>query len=86
MQGKKAFQFGLVEAKASLNWVSLATSFAVAVLAWAGAELIPQLSDESGLLGTVAGFAAQVIPMVIMYLRNNKDLKIEPKGEDDASS
>ncbi len=82
MIGKKAFKFGKVEAKASLNWVSLGISLSVAVLTWAGAELIPQLTDESGVIGMVAGLAAQVIPMLVMYLRNNNDLKIEDKTKD----
>ncbi len=81
MQGKKAFKFGMVEAKASLNWASLATSFAVAVLTWAGVELIPQLIEvrgESSTIGVIAGLVAQAIPMIVMYLRNNKDVEVDP--------
>lgn len=86
MQGKKAFKFGAVEAKASLNWASLATSFLVAILTWAGVELIPQLVEwqgDSSVIGVIAGLVAQAIPMIVMYLRNNKDVIVDPSKKEE---
>lgn len=82
MQGNKSLKFGSAERKLTLNKTSLLTSLAVAVLTWASVELIPDLSDESGWIGAVAGLAAQAIPMVIMYLRSNKDVTVEPKNKE----
>jgi hypothetical protein len=82
MQGNKSLKFGNAERKLTLNKTSLLTSLAVAVLTWASVELIPDLSDESGRVGVAAGIAAQVIPMIIMYLRSNKDVTVDqPKKE-----
>jgi hypothetical protein len=77
VQGNKSLKFGSVERKLTLNKASLLTSLAVAVLTWAGVELIPQLSDESGWVGAVAGIASSAIPILIMYLRNNKDVTVD---------
>jgi hypothetical protein len=54
----------------------LATSLAIAVLTWASAELIPQLTIQSGKIGIIAGLVAQAIPMIVMYLRNNQDIEV----------
>lgn len=82
MQGNKSLKFGTAERKLSLNKTSLLTSLAVAVLTWAAAELIPQLIDEPGTWGVIAGLAAQALPMIIMYLRSNKDVTVEPKNKE----
>lgn len=77
VQGNKSLKFGSVERKLTLNKASLLTSLAVAVLTWAATDLIPQLSDESGWIGAVAGIASSAIPILIMYLRNNKDVIVD---------
>lgn len=85
MQGNKSFKFGTVERKASLNWTSIGISFLIAVLTWFGTDLIPQLAElHSGWISAIAGVSAQIIPMVILYLRNNIDLKTEEPKEPDA--
>lgn len=81
-RGNKPLKFGRTEKVVSLNWASLLTSLVVALLTWAGVELIPQLEQSGGKVAMVAGLVAQVIPMVIAYLRNNKDLVIEDKKLD----
>ena len=81
-QGKKPLSFGRVEAKTSLNWASLTTSLLVAILSWAGAELLPQLSEYGGTIGAVAGLIAQISPMLIALLRNNKDVTLADKKLD----
>lgn len=81
MQGNKSLKFGSAERKLTLNKTSLGISLAVTLLTWAGAELIPQLTDESGLIGIIAGLAASAIPMVVMWLRNNQDVTVEKKED-----
>lgn len=84
-QGNKPFKFGSVERKASLNWASLGTSLAVAILTWTSQEFIPELeSNYEGAIAVIAGLTAQVIPMIVLYLRNNKDLKVEEKTDGEA--
>lgn len=79
MQGNKQLKFGSAERKLTLNKTSLGISLAVTLLTWAGAELIPQLTDEAGLVGVIAGLASSAIPMLIMWLRNNQDVTVENK-------
>lgn len=86
MHGNKPFVFGAVEKKVALNWASLLTSLAIAVVSWAGVELVPQLQEYGGVVGVVAGVTAQFIPIVVMYLRNNKNVVIEPKTPEKDSS
>jgi hypothetical protein len=81
-RGKKPLSFGRVEAKTSLNWASLVTSLIVALLSWAGAELLPQLDQYGGTVAMVAGLVAQLIPMVVQLLRNNQDVTLEDKKLD----
>jgi hypothetical protein len=81
-QGKKSMKFGRVELLTSVSKASLLTSFAIAMLTWVAVELLPNIDAESGWVSVAAGLAAQIIPMVIMLLRNNKDITIEDKKID----
>lgn len=77
--GKKSLKFGKVEAKASLNWQSLLISLVVALLSWISAELVPYLSEYGGTIAVVSGLFAQIIPVLVLWLRNNQDLVIDNK-------
>jgi hypothetical protein len=81
-RGNQPLKFGRTEKAVSLNWASLATSLVVTLLTWAGVELIPQLQEYGGTVALVAGFVAQIIPIIVAFLRNNKDIVYEDQKLD----
>jgi hypothetical protein len=81
-RGSKPLKFGRTEKAVSLNWASLLTSLVVTLLTWAGVELLPQLENYGGTVALIAGIVSQVIPIVVAFLRNNKDLTYEDKKLD----
>jgi hypothetical protein len=78
-RGRGVGKFGKTEKALTLNKTSLAVSFAIAVLTWVTTSLVPELQDESGALGAAAGILAQVAPMLILWLRSNKDIAADIK-------
>lgn len=79
VRGKSTLKFGKAEAKLSLNWKSLSISLLVAILGWVSADLIPALTEHEGYVSVIAGILAQIVPMVILYLRDNSDIVLEDK-------
>lgn len=77
VQGKGSLKFGAAEKRISLNWASLAVSLAVAALTWFGMEAAPKLEEYGGIVATLAGLAAQLIPVIVAYLKSNKDLIVD---------
>lgn len=76
-QGRGSLKFGDTEKRISLNWASLVVSIVVAILTWVGVEAAPHLEQYGGWIAGVAGLAAQLIPVIIAYLKSNKDLTFD---------
>ncbi len=79
VRGKSVGSLGEVEKKLTINWTSLVISIGVAVLTWGSTELVPDLQEYGGVLGSAAGLISMVIPILLSMLRNNSDVTVEKK-------
>lgn len=77
VSGRGSLKFGSAEKGLSLNWASLAVSLVIATLTWFGVEAVPDLQERGGAIAAIAGLVAQLIPVIVMYLRSNKDITFD---------
>jgi hypothetical protein len=78
-KGNKALKFGEAEKTLSLNWHTLALSLTAATLTWAATHLVPSLQEQGGILASLSGLLALVVPVLLAWLRNNQDLTVDRK-------
>jgi hypothetical protein len=72
-------KFGEAEKSLALNWPTLAVSLSVASLAWVGTHLVPALESYGGALASLSGLLSLLVPVLIVWLRNNSDLLVDRK-------
>jgi hypothetical protein len=77
VRGKNSREFGQVEWMMSLNWSSLINALLVTLLGWLGAEALPVLAEHQVLSGGALGVVSMLIPVILNYLRDNRDIAVE---------